>query len=141
MKLNKLLLSLKNKLFNPAINLDEYVKLRHKQGIPLDTIKEELLTDLNEGGRIFGKFRNAFKATYAGSIHRFKDIAELAEAGVDLKYRWVAVKLLKSPSCPDCLGRDRQLKTWEEWEKIGLPRTGKTRCKKNCKCVLIPEYK
>ena len=74
-------------------------------------------------------------ATLAGSIHRFRDVVALAEMGVDTKYRWVAVLV---NTCPDCLERHNKVRLWADWEADGLPRTGATVCKENCKCVLIP---
>jgi len=139
-KLNKLLLNLKNKLSNPAISLDEYIKIRLAEGTTKEALKEELLKDLAEGGPIFKDFRKMFKPTFAKSFKRFNN-NELEDIKWPLQYIWTSLHSSKYPSCPDCLERDKQLKTWEEWRKIGLPRSGKTRCKKNCKCVLIPEYK
>lgn len=72
MKLNKLLLNLKNKLPNPAISLDEYIKIRLAEGTTKEAIKEELLKDLKEGGLIFKEFREMFKPTYPNSKPRFK---------------------------------------------------------------------
>ncbi|RLC34040.1 hypothetical protein DRH14_03810 [Candidatus Shapirobacteria bacterium] len=119
-----------------AITLEEYVKVRTLQGTGLDVIKQDLLTDLREGGRIFGEFRNSVKATAAGSINRLRDDAEFSEIGVDLKYRWSAVLV---NTCSDCLERHGTVAEWDEWEVIGLPRSGSTVCRENCKCVLLPE--
>ena len=129
-------IALTAKVTRTAASLEEYINMRLTQGVTLDVIKEDLLTDLNEGGRIFGEFRNAMKATYSGSIFRFRDIAQLAETGIETKFRWVAVLI---NTCPDCLDRHGNIATWDEWEAQGLPRTGQTVCKENCKCVLLPE--
>ena len=135
-EIETLSISLNAKVSRTAVTIEEYINIRLTQGVALDIIKSDLLTDLKEGGRIFGEFRNAFKATYAGSIHRFRDTAEIAEIGADLRYRWVAVLV---NTCPDCLERHGQVKEFNDWEAEGLPRTGQTVCKENCKCVLIPE--
>jgi hypothetical protein len=129
-------IALMAKISRSAISLEEYVNIRLTQGVTLEVIKEDLLTDLYEGGRIFGEFRNAIKATYASSIGRFRDTAQIAEMGIKTKYRWVAVLI---NTCPDCLQRHGNIATWDEWEAQGLPRTGQTVCKEHCKCVLIPE--
>ena len=42
-------------------------------------------------------------------------------------------------TCPDCKDRHNRVKTWDEWEEEGLPRTGATVCMQYCHCVLIPE--
>ena len=124
------------KVSRTAITIEEYINTRLTQGVTIEVIKDDLLKDLAEGGRIFGEFRNAIKATYAGSVSRFRDTAQLAETGMDIKYRWVAVLI---NTCPDCLERHGNIATWDQWEAQGLPRTGSTVCKEHCKCVLIPE--
>jgi hypothetical protein len=124
------------KVARSAITLEEYVRMRTLQGVSLETIRADLLADLEEGGRIFGEFKNALKPTFNGSVNRFRDVGALAEIGVDTKFRWVAVLI---NTCPDCLERHNNIATWQQWEAEGLPRTGATVCKDNCKCVLLPE--
>ena len=123
------------KVNRTAISLEEYVQLRLIQGGTLDSVRNELLKDLNEGGRIFGEFRRAIKPTFAGSINRFRDAGALAEMGLSKEYRWVAVLI---NTCPDCLDRHGRSQSWALWEEEGLPRSGATVCKENCKCVLLP---
>jgi len=135
-ELETLEIALTAKVTRSAASLEEYINMRLTQGVELSVIQDDLLTDLNEGGRIFGEFRNSMKATYSGSIFRFRDVAQLTESGIQTKYRWVAVLI---NTCPDCLERHGNIATWNEWEAQGLPRTGQTVCKENCKCVLLPE--
>ena len=123
------------KVSRTAITLEEYIQLRLSQGATMEVIRVDLLTDLEEGGRIFGEFRNALKPTFAGSVNRFRDVGVFGELGVDIKYRWVAVLV---NTCPDCLDRHNKIKNWADWEAEGLPRTGATVCGQNCKCVLLP---
>ncbi len=135
-ELQTLEILLRAKVGRTALTLNEYVQMRLTQGATMEVIRTDLLTDLNEGGRIFGEFTNALKPTFAGSTNRFRDVGALAEMGISQKYRWVAVLI---NTCPDCLDRHNKSKPWSEWEDEGLPRTGATVCKENCKCVLIPE--
>ena len=46
-----------------AITLQSYIDSRMIEGASPEAIKTELLQDLRSGGRIFGEFRNAIKAT------------------------------------------------------------------------------
>jgi len=124
------------KIARSAITLEEYIQMRQSQGASLEAIRADLLIDLEEGGRIFGEFINALKPTFAGSTSRFRDIGTLSEIGIEKTWRWVAVLI---NTCPDCLDRHNQAKTWAEWEAEGLPRSGATVCGQNCKCVLLPE--
>lgn len=123
------------KINRTAITLEEFIQMRLSQGAAMTAIREDLLTDLESGGRIFGEFVNALQPTFAGSTSRFRDVGQLAELGITEKYRWVAVLV---NTCPDCLERHNKAKSWGDWEADGLPRTGATVCKENCKCVLIP---
>lgn len=126
---------LKAKAKRTATTLEEYIQVRLAQGASKQAIEDALLKDLEEGGRIFGEFRNAIRATSNGVMNRFRDNAIFSEIGTDTKYRWVAILV---NTCPDCLERHNQIKSWPEWEAEGLPRTGQTVCKENCKCVLLP---
>jgi hypothetical protein len=117
-----------------SITLEEYIQMRFIQGATLEAIRADLLKDLEEGGRIFGEFKRALEPTFEGSVSRFRDVGQLAETGIG-DFRWSAVLI---NTCEDCLERHGQVKSWAEWEAEGLPRTGATRCRDNCKCVLLP---
>ena len=125
------------KTMRTAITIDEYIQVRLTQGADPKVLREELLKDLKEGGRIFGELRRAIRATANGVSNRTRDITEFAEIGIQDDYRWSAVMV---NTCPDCMERHGEVKTWEEWEAEGLPRTGHTVCKENCKCVLLPAH-
>ena len=127
---------LRSKASKSAITIDEFINLRLSQGASQDSIRDALLRDLREGGRIFGEFRSSIKATARGSINRVRDNSIYSEYGVDRQYRWVAVLVR---TCPDCLENHGSVKTWDEWEqsRFGLPRSGGTICRENCRCVLV----
>jgi hypothetical protein len=129
---------LTTKIKRTALTVEEYIQTRLLQGVDPEVLKADLFKDLDEGGRIFGELRNAIKATCIGNSTRLRDVAQFAENGLDLKYQWVAVLV---NTCPDCMDRHGQVKTWEDWEAEGMPRTGMTVCKENCKCMLVPAMK
>lgn len=120
-----------------AVTIETYVKSRVTAGASKTAIKAELLKDLKEGGRIFGEFRNAVKATANGVMSRTRDIAQIDEHGLEQDFKWVAV--LDERTCPDCERRHGQSKSWDEWESEGLPRTGATKCGNYCRCILVPQ--
>lgn len=124
-----------SKAAKTAITLEEYIQTRILLGASEESIEADLLKDLDEGGRIFGEFRNAIKATSNGVINRVRDSAIFGHLGIEAPYRWVAILI---NTCPDCIERHNRVQSWLEWEKEGLPRTGQTVCKENCKCILIP---
>ena len=126
---------LRAKAAKTSINIQEFINLALLNGSSREAIRKELLRDLADGGRIFGDFRNSIKATSNGVINRLRDSGQFGELGEEGKYRWVAVLV---NTCPDCLERHGEVKTFLEWEEFGLPRTGHTVCKENCKCMLLP---
>ena len=70
-----------------------------------------------------------------------EDIAGLeiyAEFRDDVKL-WEWLGIADKNMCKDCLARHRMApQSYEEWRKIGLPRTGATRCGWRCRCTLTP---
>lgn len=120
-----------------AITIEEYIALRRLNGAIETDILSELLDDLNNGGRIFGEFRNAIKATAHGNIGRISDIGQFSDHGVDGAYKWIVVST-PSRVCPDCKPRHGWERTWTEWEVLGLPKTGWSVCKEHCRCIMIP---
>ena len=120
-----------------ALAIDEYIATAQAQGQSDAAIRATLSDDFENGGRMFGEFKNSIKATSNGSINRLRDVGNFSEIGIDQSYRWAAVLV---NTCPDCIERHNMpSKKWEEWEEMGLPRTGTTVCKEHCRCMLIPE--
>lgn len=135
-ELDAMSIFLTTKALRTGLTIDEFVHARLISGATIEEIRKQLLDDLNNNGRIFSEFRRAVKATASGSINRVRDAGYFSEFDVITNYRWSAV-LVKT--CPDCLERHGQVKSWAEWEAEGLPRTGATVCRENCHCVLVPE--
>jgi hypothetical protein len=120
-----------------ALLINEYIATAQVQGQTSEVIRETLENDYNNDGRIFGEFKSSIKATTNGAIGRLRDVGEFSEIGIDQNYRWAAVLV---NTCPDCIERHNlPAMKWEEWESMGLPRSGTTVCKEHCRCMLIPE--
>lgn len=70
------------------------------------------------------------------NIDSFWDSARAGE----IKFIWV--DLYDNKECQDCLAIDAQQDpegyTWQEWVEFGLPRSGHTACRGNCRCQLAP---
>lgn len=136
-ELETLLISLNANSSKLAVSLEEFIQLRLSQGADLESIRTTLLRDLENNGRIFGEFKNSIKSTARGSINRVRDAGLYSQRGVGkFKYRWVAILVR---TCEDCLSNHGRVATWDEWEasEFGLPRSGGTRCRQNCHCVLV----
>ena len=117
-----------------TVSLQEYISASLAQGVSREVIQASLLNDLQTGGRIFGEFRNAIRATGTGTLNRFSDVAQFNDTGVNQQeYRWIAVL---ANTCPDCEARHGKVKAFTDWQAMGLPRSGQTVCKSHCKCVL-----
>lgn len=129
-------ISLSAEVSRASATLKEIVDKLRLAGMDKDSIKQNLEKDLAEGGRVFGPFRRAIKATTEGTIGKISTDAYLAEFGTDIKYTWIAALV---NTCEDCLPRHGEIKSYDEWEADGLPRAGWSVCKENCQCVLIPQ--
>jgi len=107
-------------------------------GMKESAILETLTRDLSEGGRLFSGIRSAFGATLSAGL---EDISQqglrefLGKDEADQKWEWVTTS---GNPCKDCEPRHGEIKTWQEWEDEGLPRSGFSVCDMNCKCVLVP---
>lgn len=135
-EMNILAINLTAEASKTAMSLDKFIQMRLLSGASAEAIEAQLQDDLINGGRIFGEFRNAIKSTAIGSTNRVRDVGYYSEFEATKNYRWSAVFV---NTCPDCKDRHNRVKTWDEWEEEGLPRTGATVCMQYCHCVLIPE--
>lgn len=106
-------------------------------GTSKDVIRNILLQDLNEGGIIFGTYRNAIKNTTSNAVQMMSEAAIRGQYGDKniKKFQWITAG---GNVCDDCLPRHGETATWEEWSSIGTPRSGFSVCKQNCQCQLVP---
>ena len=133
-------LNFKAKAERTAITLEEYVQTLRAGGVADKVIRQNLVNDLNNNGRIFGEFFNGIGNDLTGRL------GELSRAASDLKFgfkatdevTWVAVSVQKGDKvCPDCEPRHGEVDTYGNWVLRGLPKTGWSVCRTNCKCILM----
>jgi hypothetical protein len=106
-------------------------------GASADAIREYLLYDLENGGRIFGAITGGITSGTSTGITSASQIAQMLtyeEAGVQ-EYKWVTVS--KNP-CFQCKERAGRVEEMAVWELIGLPRSGFSICRGNCRCHIEP---
>ena len=117
--------------------LEREIALLRNAGVADAAILNILGNDLATNGRIFGEFRNTIKRGIVSAIMQASRVGADRVYGDSVMMRWVSVGTPRI--CPDCEIRIGDIKSWEEWESLGLPASGFSVCKEVCYCQLIPE--
>ena len=120
-----------------ALDIAETVTSLRLSGMSESAIRARLLTDLNNGGIIFGTYRNAIKNTTSSAIHMASSEATRStfESRGVKEYIWITGG---GNTCPDCLPRHNEVRTYEQWQSVGIPRSGFSVCGHHCGCTLVP---
>ena len=116
--------------------IEREVALLRNAGITDAAILDILGNDLATNGRIFGEFRNTIKRGIVSATMHASRVGQDRVYGDSVNMQWVSVGTPKI--CVDCEDRIGQVKTWNEWEALGLPASGFSVCKEYCYCQLIP---
>ena len=117
--------------------LEREIAVLRNAGIAETTIVDILGNDFANNGRIFGEFRNTVKRGVVSSVMQASRVGQDRVHGDSVKFRWVSVGTPKI--CVDCTPRIGEVRSWEEWESLGLPASGFSVCKEFCYCQLVPE--
>ena len=117
--------------------IEREIALFRNAGISEAAIIDILGNDLANNGRIFGEFRNTVKRGIVSSVMQASRMGQDRVHGDRMRFRWVSVGTPKI--CGDCTARIGQVRSWEEWESLGLPASGFSVCKEFCYCQLVPE--
>tara|TARA_R100000734_G_C3307372_1_gene97954 strand:+ start:76 stop:1179 length:1104 start_codon:yes stop_codon:yes gene_type:complete len=121
-----------------TITIEDLVSRMSQSGMSQKAIFDQLISDLDNNGPLFGAFKNKVKSTVRDGIEiNFNQSANqiFENAGVQ-EYRWVAGS--NSKPCPDCALRHGEVGTMQYFEAIGKPCSGFSVCGSACKCKLIP---
>ena len=121
------------------LKLTELLTKLENRGMTEEQIINVLLDDFDNDGAIFGGLKrqligNAQEAAEETSSQLDAEII-YQESGQE-PMRWIAVLV---NTCRDCLPRHGITKSYDEWQALGLPRSGFSVCDKNCKCQLLPD--
>ena len=116
--------------------IEREIALLRNAGISEAAIVNILGNDLATGGRIFGEFRNTIKRGIISATMQASRVGQDRVYGDSVEMQWVSVGSPKI--CPDCEDRISQIRSWDEWESLGLPASGFSVCKEFCYCQLIP---
>ena len=120
-----------------VVDIQTLISQMRASGATDDVIREVLQRDLETGGRIFGGLRSQFKATGDFAVSQMSNIGSAYEMTTEglREFQW---QTAGTNICNDCKGRSGDIKSWEEWETVGLPATGWSVCGSHCKCTLVP---
>jgi len=116
--------------------IEREIALLRNAGVSETAIVNILGNDLATNGRIFGEFRNTIKRGIVSATMHASRIGQDRVYGDSVAMQWVSVGSPKI--CIDCEERIGEIRTWDEWEAIGLPASGFSVCKEFCYCQLIP---
>jgi len=121
-----------------TLTLEEAIVQMKASGMSNDNIRQILLDDLNNSGRLFGQYKNAVKSSVSNSVGRNsgkRTRVKLEEAGIQ-QYIWITAG---KNTCVDCDPRHGETGTMEYFRTIGLPQSGFSICNTNCQCQLLPQ--
>lgn len=132
-----------NELANSVIDLRD-------SGLPDDVIADRLTADLEAFGGLSGyqkldqalserldSVASRYYTRAAEFVYNEGDVPDDSEAEATGKlFLWFAIG---SNSCRTCQKRHGRIKTLAEWKRLGLPGSGNTDCRRNCRCTLIPQ--
>ena len=125
-----------------TMDLQGLISTMKASGMDNKAIKDVLINDLRTGGRLFGNYRNQIKNTVQSGIGISGGNASRStfeKAGVK-QYRWTAIG--DKRVCADCQPRHGEVDSLEFWKTVGLPQSGFSICRYNCRCQLLPvDYK
>jgi hypothetical protein len=84
-------------------------------------------------------FAKRVKSVTTAAIRRERSSSEIDEfkkvALEDEDWQWITIS---TKPCPDCEARAGKVMKLHQWEKLGLPGSGRTICGKYCRCKLMP---
>lgn len=123
-----------------SLTLEDFIRTLQARGVDNSQIKEALFNDLRDGGRIFGEFFNGMQADVRGALNQLAHSSKFAKMGLQNEDLMIWEVDSDNP-CPDCLERNGQTDTFENWQVRGLPGSGWSVCRENCLCNLIKAEK
>lgn len=119
--------------------LADRLELRIRQmmsaGMSKGAIIAALQRDLRAGGPIFSGFASTFKRHVFPVVDNFAQGAIVEENPDAAVWEWITTS---ADPCDDCRPRHGLMRRYQEWESLGLPRSGFSVCGENCKCALVP---
>ena len=119
-----------------TIKLTDLITKLEARDMTEEQVINVLLDDLENDGALFGGLKRQLIGDAQESIELMESRLNAKQfAKTKEKLTWIAVLV---NTCPDCLPRHGVTKSYTEWQKIGLPRSGFSVCRSRCQCQLLP---
>lgn len=107
------------------------------RGMAYEEIRGVLERDLRDGGPIFGNLRRQLRNSVGANVDQFTQAPLYGGGDGDgRREKWITTS---GHPCEDCGPRHGYVRTHAEWVRMGLPRSGFSKCEDACMCVLVPE--
>lgn len=95
-----------------------------------------LKKECSPGGTLYESIMAGFR-NVTGEVVDYVSVEE-AHSTWGGRDAWIWISVEDANRCEDCAERDGEVKTWAEWEELGLPGMGTTVCDWRCRCSLEP---
>lgn len=118
-----------------ADRLQLRIKSMMASGMSPDAVYAVLRRDLGNSGPLFGGFKTTLETNVFPVVDNIAQGAMIEANPAAGLWEWITTSY---DPCDDCLPRHGVVKTYAEWEAIGLPRSGFSACQSHCKCILAP---
>lgn len=119
------------------MGLDSYIATLEASAISEESIREMVF---GGGSKVASTFTEAYKRKIVSiidqSINKAWGDGMTARQALEGKQRLFTWRVESAKPCPDCSARNGQKRSLSEWQLAGLPRSGWSLCRKNCKCIL-----
>lgn len=103
-----------------------------------EALKQLLIAGKDKTGIVQG-FAKRIKQINVAAVRREKSASEIVQfekkAKPNEQWQWLTIS---NKPCPDCEARAGKVMPLKQWERIGLPGSGRTICGKYCRCKLMP---
>jgi hypothetical protein len=116
--------------------IEQALKQWAAAGMSEDNIVARLEDEVSPGGRMFESIMKSFRNS-TGEVVDYVTVEEV-HSNWEGEDRWIWIAVNDENRCEDCSDRNEEVKSWDEWEALGLPGMGTTVCSWRCRCSLEP---
>lgn len=127
-----------------VLNLQYEVRLLAKSGMNQQAVKRALDAKWKDLDGLFREMLAGYTSAAIFSIQRaasdtmLKTVVQTEDApnSDEQAWQWVTVGDLRV--CKDCQPRHGEIHSVDEWERLGIPKSGFSVCEDRCRCMILP---